>query len=30
MQRQHSKGILKKIDKDLNELFVKSPEALKW
>lgn len=30
MQRQHSIGILSKIDKDLDELFVKSPEALNW
>jgi len=30
MQRQHSKGILKSIDKYLDDLFVKSPEALKW
>lgn len=30
MQRQHTKGILINIDKDLDELFVKSPEALNW
>ncbi|HQS23876.1 MAG: hypothetical protein B7Y11_04970 [Sphingobacteriia bacterium 24-36-13] len=30
MQRQHSIGILKNIDNDLDELFVKSPEALNW
>lgn len=30
MQRQHSIGILNKIDEDLDDLFVKSPEALKW
>lgn len=30
MQRYHSKGILKSIDKDLDDLFIKSPEALKW
>lgn len=30
MQRQHSQGILKKIDNDLDDLFVKSPESLTW
>ncbi|MFW0718843.1 hypothetical protein [Pedobacter sp. N23S346] len=30
MQRYHSKGILKSIDKDLDDLFIKSPEALNW
>jgi len=30
MQRYHSKGILKSIDKDLDDLFIKSPEAIKW
>lgn len=30
MQRQHSNGILNKIDEDLDDLFVKSPEALIW
>ena len=30
MQRYHSKKILKNIDKDLDDLFIKSPEALNW
>lgn len=30
MQRQYLMGILKNIDKDLNDLFINSPEALKW
>jgi 5-methylcytosine-specific restriction endonuclease McrA len=30
MQRQHLKGILKLINKDLDELFIQSPESLSW
>lgn len=30
MQRQHLQGILMNIDKDLDDLFIKSPEALIW
>lgn len=30
MQRYHNKGLLIKFDKELNDLFIASPEALQW